>query len=566
LYGFLIVYYILSGGQEMRRLRRAHQKCVKEQDRRRKKLKKRALAAGIAAAITLGAGVGINKVLAAYTPDPHELPVAQDADGDLLADVEEAALAYLDFEPDQNRNAIPDGVELAKLCAADINNLPWENEAGHNDTYKWWDPAAGLQTCDICGAKIGMGWGGVINPSLGITVGFPLYEALHYMEHGSFSYSYSAGTAEGRIDVPALLQALELRLPSEPNDHQLPVPNDSDSDLLSNKEELAIGYQPFNDDQNENAIPDGIELAKRCAIVVGQLPDQFQAEPNEIYKIEHALDGTERCHICGQDIHMGGWEIINPKLNLKYPDPCDPLDGSFLPDLALHYMQHGSFDCYGDNHQGRVSIARLMRVLELRYPYEPNDHQLPLNYKVQGVGQLAPDANDLDGDLLTDSEEIEAGFDLHDSDQNKNLVPDGIELAKRCAETINQLPDAGEAEPNEIHKGFATQWGLETCDICGKVVNMGGALVTNPRLDLTVGFPILALHYMEHGSFNYLGDVHSGRIDVAALVKALEIPRRCGDLGTLYLPGDYNKDCEEDFKDFADFADKWLKSTDPNQD
>ena len=43
------------------------------------------------------------------------------------------------------------------------------------------------------------------------------------------------------------------------------------------------------------------------------------------------------------------------------------------------------------------------------------------------------------------------------------------------------------------------------------------------------------------------------------------MPKQCGHLGTLYLPGDHNKDCKEDFKDFADFAERWLESTDPNQ-
>lgn len=66
----------------MRRLRRAHLKYIREQAKRRKKFKTRAIAAGTAAAITLGAGVCLNKALAAYTPDLHELPVSQDADAD----------------------------------------------------------------------------------------------------------------------------------------------------------------------------------------------------------------------------------------------------------------------------------------------------------------------------------------------------------------------------------------------------------------------------------------------------------------------------------------------------
>lgn len=365
----------------MRKLRRAHQKHAREN----RKFKRRMVSAGIAAAITLGTAAITNKALAADPPDQHQLPVAQDADADLLADAEEAALAYLDFNPDQNRNGIPDGVELAKLCAADINDLPWQNQAKPDETYKIGHYAFGLETCDICPTQVNMGFLEIVNPKHSLNVTCP-FISLHYMEHGSFSYAGSVH--KGRLDVPALLQALERRLPWDPNDHQLPVPKDADNDLLANNEESAIGYRPFDSDQNRNEIPDGVELAKRCASVVAELPEQYQAEPNQIYKILHALDGLERCYICGQWIHMGGWEIINPKLNLHYPDPNDPLDRRFLPDLALHYMGHGSFDCYGSVHKGRAEIDRLLRVLELRFPYDPNEHQLPLDYVVKPVGQL----------------------------------------------------------------------------------------------------------------------------------------------------------------------------------
>jgi hypothetical protein len=500
-----------------------------------------------------------------FDPNAHQLPVAEDTDGDLLADNEEKALAYLPFNPDQNRNDTLDGVELAKLCSADINDLPWESGAGPNETYKWYAPQFGLETCDICGESIVMGPGGVVNPQLGISVEFPFLLTLHYMEHGSFSYAghYSEIPVEGRIDVPTLLKALELRLPCEPNDHQLPVPKDPDADLLANKEEFAIGYKPFNDDQNKNGIPDGVELAKRCAADVNDLPSYPLGNPppgvNETYKMEHALDGLEQCDICGQWIHMGGWEIINPKLGLRYPDPNDPLDRMFLPDLALHYMEHGSFDCYGDDHQGRVNLQRLMRVLERRFPYDPNSHQLPL------------DANDLDGDLLTDGEELAAGYNLYDPDQDQDLTPDGIELSKQCGEVIDALPVhdpyGGDPPPKQTYKVSFFQRGLEQCGVCGAMRNMGWWQVISPKLGLSIEVPDIVCHYMEHGSFSYAGDVHGkGRINVPLLAKILEMPRRCGDLGTLYLPGDLNEDCSENFKDFAEFADKWLECTDPGRD
>lgn len=563
----------------MRRLRRAHQRHTIQQARRRKKFKQRAVAAGTAVVITLGAGASLNYALAQYTPDKHELAVSKDADWDLLADKEEVTIGYQPFNPDQNDNNIPDGVELAKRCFTDINDLPWENETTDpNQTYKWWAPQYGVETCDICGATIVMGPGGVVNPRLGISVEFPFLMTLHYIQHGSFSYAahYGSGPVQGRVDVPALARALELPLPYEPNDHKLPVAQDADADLLSNKEEFAIGYRIFKPDQNRNEINDGVDLAMCCAAAVAELPawDGQGDPPDETYKFEHALDGLEQCDICGQWIHMGGWEITNPKLGAHYPEPNNPLDRMFLPDLALHYMNHGSFDCYGedlDDHRGRVNIALLLHVLELRFPQYWNRHLLPLDGVLEPVGQLAPDANDLDGDLLADSEELKAGYNLYNPDQDRDLTSDGIELAEQCAVVVNELPVhdpyGGDPPPKQTYKVNFFQRGLEQCGVCGAMRNMGWWQVINPKLGLSIDVPDIVCHYMEHGSFSYAGDVHGkGRIDVPLLAKILEMPRHCGDLGTIYLPGDLNEDCSENFKDIAEVADRWLECTDPGRD
>jgi len=240
-------------------------------------------------------------------------------------------------------------------------------------------------------------------------------------------------------------------------------------------------------------------------------------------------------------------------------------------------MEHGSFDCYGDYHQGRVDIARLIRVLQMRFPYEPNEHQLPLDYVVEEVGQLAPDANDLDGDLLADSEELAAGYNLYNPDQDEDLTPDGIELAEQCSQIIDGLPVYDPRTdmpiPSETYKINFFQKGLELCEICGQSVNMGYWQIVNPKLKRWIDVYDITCHYMSHGSFSYSGlDIspphepfHNGRINIKALVDILEMPRRCGHLGTIYLPGDLNKDCKVDFKDFAKFADKWLDSTEPGR-
>ena len=570
----------------MRRLRRARQRHAIQQAKRHKKFKQRAVAAGTAAVITLGAGASLNKALAQYIPDKHELAVSKDVDWDLLADKEEVTIGYQPFNPDQNDNKVPDGVELAKRCFTDVNDLPWEQDrTDPNQTYKWWAPQYGVETCDICGATIVMGPGGVVNPRLGISVQFPFLMTLHYMQHGSFSYAvvhYGSGPVQGRVDVPSLARALELPLPYEPNDHKLPVAQDADADLLSNKEEFAIGYRIFKPDQNRNEISDGTDLAMCCAAAVAELPQWsgLGDPPKETYKKEHALDGLEQCDICGDDIHMGGWEIINPKLGVHYPEPNNPLDRMFLPDLALHYMNHGSFDCYGeelDDHRGRVNIALLLHVLERRLPQYWNKHLLPLDYVLEPVGQLAPDANDLDGDLLADGEELKAGYNLYNPDQDRDLTSDGIELAKQCAVVVNELPVhdpyGGDPAPKQTYKIEHEVRGDEDCGICGAPRNMGYVEIINPQLHLRIEIPFISIHYMEHGSLSYFGYyqdegglLHYGRIDIVLLAKVLEMPRHCGDLGTIYLPGDLNEDCSENFKDIAEVANRWLECTDPGRD
>lgn len=347
---------------------------------------------------------------------------------------------------------------------------------------------------------------------------------------------------------------------SKPDGHQLLVSQDADGDLLSNAEETAIGYLPFNSDQNRNTVSDGVELAQHCAGVIDKMylynPETKMPIPYGPYKVRRAMFGSEICDICGQKVNMGGIEIFNPRVELQYPDPNDPLDGALLPDLALHYMEHGSFDCFGDVHHGRVDIPRLLRVLETRYPYDPNDHRLPV------------DGTDLDGDLLKDTEELAAGYNLYDADQDDDLTADGIELAGQCARAIDSLPvfDPNGPEVHALYKVSFMQRGLENCDICGATVNMGYWQVKNLRLGLSIDVPELALHYMGHGSFSYAGDVHgTGRMGVPLLVKILEMPRQCGDLGTIYLPSDANKDCRVDTADFLELIERWLEDADTDR-
>jgi hypothetical protein len=339
-----------------------------------------------------------------------------------------------------------------------------------------------------------------------------------------------------------------------PDPHQLQITKDEDSDYLTNREETALGYEVFNEDQNRNSIPDGIELAEFCAADINELtfgPDPV--DPNKTYIDHWPQYGLETCDICGHTVNMGPAWIVNPRFGIRVECPL----------ICMHYMEHGSFSYAGNVHNGRVDVPALLRALERQYPYQKDDHQVPLDYEVESV-RIAPDANDYDSDLLADSEELAVGLNPYNSDQDGDLNPDGVELAKQCLAVFNDLPDINEAEPNEVYTQFAYARGLETCEICGQTVNMGTVSVTNPQLQLTVTFPILALHYMEHGSFSCAGSEHRTRVDVAGLVKVLEIPNSCGQLGTIYLPGDHDRDCDVDLMDFSHIADTWLNSSNPN--
>ena len=169
---------------------------------------------------------------------------------------------------------------------------------------------------------------------------------------------------------------------------------------------------------------------------------------------------------------------------------------------------------------------------------------------------------------MADSEELATGLNLYRADQDENLVPDGVQLAQRCAEIIDQLPirEPDTSDEKGIYEISYMMRGLEWCDICGEAVNMGYWQVVNGATGASIDVPEIARHAMEHGSFSYLGDYHvGGRTEVAALLTILELPSACGDLGIPYEPVDLNQDCKVDMEDFTEFAQRWLDSIEPTE-
>jgi hypothetical protein len=114
-----------------------------------------------------------------------------------------------------------------------------------------------------------------------------------------------------------------------------------------------------------------------------------------------------------------------------------------------------------------------------------------------------PPEIDRDQDCLTDDEELHMGTN---PDTDGNGVLNGVELAIDMWHAIQELPrNPSETAPSAIEMKMD---GLEVCQSCGQVVNMGCVAITHPSEGLSATIPYIGLHYMEHGSFIYNGDYH----------------------------------------------------------
>ncbi len=140
---------------------------------------------------------------------------------------------------------------------------------------------------------------------------------------------------------------------------------------------------------------------------------------------------------------------------------------------------------------------------------------------------LLPVVDDADQDYLSVAEEIITGSDWSLPDCDNNQVLDGVQLAQGLLALI-QAPPEGVVVTDHM------MWGIETCSVCGATVNMGYVEITHTRRGLTVELPYIALHYLEHGSFSFEGDLHTGRADIEALKAILAA---CDEPHLLPVPG-----------------------------
>jgi len=427
---------------------------------------------------------------AKYMPgNPHwiELGAEQDPDGDYLT-TDEETLIHMDPDwGDENSNSVPDGVDLAKTLSAAVDLLRAEESSVH--THVVHSGTWGEEACDACGEMVNMGFMKIISPIEGEFISMP-YIAKHYMEHGGFSYA--GGIHTGRVDVPLLRRLLwptgMEHFTAEPEE------KDADNDELRDWEEPPFGLEPDNPDSDGDTVLDGMQLAKELRAELDVLPRHVMKD--EPYIIEHPMDGIERCARCGEWVVMDIWDVINPVAGSSIS----------ISSMALHFMQQGGFSWHGGQlhgGEGRVDPLELRAVLT-----------------GEGDGHLLAVSPDGDQDLLTDQEELDLGSDPGNPDENGDGVLDGVGLAEDTAGEVAALPD--EPSHEHVYRLDFQLKGLEQCDICGQNVNMGHLTVVSPIAQLYVPVPYIALHYMEHGSFSYAGDVHGqGRLDVKLLVEAL---------------------------------------------
>jgi hypothetical protein len=123
--------------------------------------------------------------------------------------------------------------------------------------------------------------------------------------------------------------------------------------------------------------------------------------------------------------------------------------------------------------------------------------------------------NDFDRDGLPDNIEMRLNTDSGKPDTNGDGIYDGVELSRYLATTIDSLPT--EPTLTAVYKIEKLVWGLETCEICGEIVNMGLTQIVNPITNQTIDIPMIGLHYMKCGGFSYKGDIHNGQVDIHLL-------------------------------------------------
>jgi len=326
------------------------------------------------------------------------------------------------------------------------------------------------------------------------------------------AYDYCrALRADGRASAPGLLRAslpaaaLSVIMALVPGRARADDPHwyspsaiDTSGDFLNEHEELLLGtvwggmyWIP----------PNGPREAPQLADLISSLP----TSPSDscCYMDEVPMDGVENCLVCGQEMTMGGWLLHNPMRG----------DTLFLSNMALHYLEHGSFSFDGTTNTGRIDIAHLKSILA----HYDTDH-----YAIET-------SNDADEDGLRDDHESHFGTLTGDADSDDDRLVDGAWVAEHFIEVLSELPvveSPNQAPDDRPYIEYHIAFGIESCDICGMFFNMGNAVITNPLADTSMTFPIIGLHYLAHGRFAYSGEANAGELNALELANVLDTSTR----------------------------------------
>jgi hypothetical protein len=282
-------------------------------------------------------------------------------------------------------------------------------------------------------------------------------------------------------------------VPSDP--HILAVSDDVDGDYLSYFEELTLGLDPYTADIEADSIPSGVARAYALCDLICDLSWHWLGDPdipeNRPYVLDFAMCGIVECPICGELINMGYTVVVNPVTSQQ----------EVVYYMDLHFMEHGGLsvlypDWYGGPvHEWRVNVPKLVSMIS-----DSSGQHL----KLQNT------AVDPDRDGLASSEEIILGSDPDDWDTDGNSIYDGPQRIDNLLPTLQSLPRQPGSDGSYIVENLMR--GTETCDVCGATFNMGCLQVVNPLEGLSVDVPIMALHYLTHGSFIYRGSANDGRV------------------------------------------------------
>jgi hypothetical protein len=427
--------------------------------------------------------------------DAHILPAPDDSDGDGLSYAEERVLGMCPSIDDIDANGILDGIDVSARLLSLIMALPTSPDVHFPFLpYRTEELMMGLEECAVCGTSVNMGYYRIIYPARGLDVWIPII-ALHYLEHGSIGYE-GVYYYEGRVEIDYLKRILFPADTAHYEDRS--IINDSDADLLADEEEPLLETDPADPDTDNDLMGDAPQVAEYLLSGISTLPREFR--PDGPYIVEHEERGLETCSMCGDVMNMGSIEIVNPLEGLSVE----------LPNIALHYLAHGSFGASGDVH--------------------PNADMLPTVIDVMlngtGVAHHIPVAGDLDSDGLTDDEETALGLQPDNPDSDLDGTPDGPDLALFIHDYIESLPvcQLGDPTPeDQVYVQPYLMYGVYACLTCGEVINMGYMMITDPVAEKSTTLDYYDLHFMKHGSFSTDRPDLYGRVDIETLIDILDV-------------------------------------------